>query len=66
MRGRHSFCKVLTNLGSYMQAQKCLSILQGSEAVRAELKAYQAVLQLKGLGIKILPMQFLQVRIQAL
>ena len=45
-----------------MQAQKCLGVLQNSEAVQAELKAYQAILQLKDLGIEILPMQFLQVQ----
>lgn len=44
-----------------MQAQKCLGILPGSAAVQAELKSYQAVLQLRSLGIEILPMQFLQV-----
>ena len=45
-----------------MQAQKCLTLLQGNAAIQAELNAYQAVLHLRGHGVELLPKQILQVR----
>lgn len=46
--------------GVQSQAQKCLGVLPGSAAAAAELQAIQGVLQLRELGVEMLPLQFQQ------
>ena len=44
-----------------VQARQCLEVLPGNAAAAAELKAIQAVLRLRELGVEMLPLQFQQV-----